>query len=257
MTNMKTKAVTFLLGLLALALPSFAQPTFTITTLSAAINSNVQTLTVASASGITANTTILRIDDEFLGVSSVSGTTIGVRRGQQGTPAQNHGSGRAVYIAPPQNFSACGGTAQGNQPCGIFYNRGNVTHFGSGPWFPTTNPATVTTAGAATYTPGQLLGQLILRDPNGASRSDVLPTAALLVAAIPGATIGTSFVFTIRNDADAAETITVTAGTGGTVTGGGTMTIAQSNMKGFLMRFTAVAPGSEAYIVYSLGTVVF
>jgi len=151
-----------------------------------------------------------------------------------------------------------GGTAApGNGPCGDLYNAGWITHFSSGPFFPTTNPTTSTTAGVVTYTPGALLGQLILRDPNGAARSDVLPTAADLVAAIPGATIGTSFVFYIRNDADAAETITLTAGTGGTVTGGGTMTVAQNNLKAFMIRFTAVQPGSEAYIVYSLGTVTF
>jgi len=238
-----------------------ANPTFTITTLSAAIDSDDKFLTVAAATGISASLTnpiALKIDDELLIVTSVNSLTIGVIRGQFGTRAQNHGNGRAVYIASAPNFNACGGTAApGNGPCGDLYNAGWITHFSSGPFFPTTNPTTSTTAGVVTYTPGALLGQLILRDPNGAARSDVLPTAADLVAAIPGATIGTSFVFYIRNDADAAETITLTAGTGGTVTGGGTMTVAQNNLKAFMIRFTAVQPGSEAYIVYSLGTVTF
>ena len=93
------------------------------------------------------------------------------------------------------------------------------------------------------------------RDPNGSGRSDVTPTAALLVAALPSAVVGTSFVFTIRNDADAAETITVTAGSGATLSG--TMTIAQNNLKQFLVVLTNVTSGAEAYTVYSLGTVVF
>jgi hypothetical protein len=114
---------------------------------------------------------------------------------------------------------------------------------------------TITTAGAATYTAAQLKGGLILRDPNGSGRSDVTPTAALLVAALPSAVVGTSFVFTIRNDADAAETITVTAGSGATLSG--TMTIAQNNLKQFLVVLTNVTSGAEAYTVYSLGTVVF
>lgn len=118
-----------------------------------------------------------------------------------------------------------------------------------------TTVTTVTTAGAVTYTAAQLKGGLILRDPNGAGRSDVTPTAALLVAALPSAVVGTSFEFIIRNDADAAETITITAGSGATLSG--TMTIAQSNMKLFLAVLTNVTSGAEAYTVYSLGTVVF
>ncbi len=238
-----------------------ANPTFTITTLTAAIDSDDKFLTVASASGISASLTnpiSLMIDDELMVVTSVNSLTIGVMRGQDGTRSQNHGNGRAVYIASGPNFNACGGTAApGNGPCGSLYNNGWITHFGSGAFYPTTNPTTLTSAGVETYTAGAILNVMILRDPNGASRSDVLPTAALLVAALPGATIGTTIPVWIRNDADAAETITITAGTGGTVTGGGTMTIAQSAAKLLWIRLTAVQPGSEAYIVYSMGTVVF
>lgn len=117
--------------------------------------------------------------------------------------------------------------------------------------------ATVTTdstAGARTYTAAELLGGLILRDPNGGARNDVTPTAALIVAGIAGAVVGSSFEFTIRNTADAAETVTVTAGAG--VTLSGTMTIAQSNSKRFLAVCTNVGGGTEAVTVYSLGTVV-
>ena len=112
--------------------------------------------------------------------------------------------------------------------------------------------ATVATAGAATYDAADVVGGLILRDPNGASRSDVTPTAALLVAAVPGAVVGSGFEFTIRNTADAAETITLTAGSG--VTLSGTMTIAQNNSKRFLAVITNV--GTPAITIYSLGTVV-
>lgn len=115
--------------------------------------------------------------------------------------------------------------------------------------------ATVTTsstAGAVTYTAAQIIGGLILRDPNGAGRSDVTPTATLIVNEIAACKVGSSFEFTIRNTADAAETITVTAGTG--VTLSGTMTIAQNNSKRFLVVVTAVS--SPAVTVYSLGTLV-
>lgn len=112
---------------------------------------------------------------------------------------------------------------------------------------------TKTTAAAVTYTAAELLGGLILRDPNGAGRSDVTPTAALLKAAFPGVNTGTAFEFTIRNTADAAETITITAGTG--VTLSGTMTIAQNNSKRFLLQFTNTGSTPTATL-YSLGTVV-
>ena len=120
--------------------------------------------------------------------------------------------------------------------------------------YPTYTVATETTAGAVTYSTTQLLGGLVLRDPNGAGRSDVTPTAAALVAAIQGARVGLGVEFTIRNTADAAETITVTAGAG--VTLSGTMTIGQNNSKRFLAVITNATVGSEAVTIYSLGTAV-
>ncbi len=120
--------------------------------------------------------------------------------------------------------------------------------------FPLIAPATLTTAGALTLTAAQILGGLILRDPNGSARSDTLPTAALLVEAIQGAQVGTSFRLAIRNTADASETITVVAGAGGTISG--TATIAQNNSKEFLVRITSITEGAETYTAYSLGTVV-
>jgi len=115
--------------------------------------------------------------------------------------------------------------------------------------------ATVTTdatAGARTYTAAELYGKLILRDPAGGNRSDVTPTAAAIVAAVPGATTGSCFEFSIRNTADAAETITLTAGA--SVTLSGTMTIAQNYGKRFLVRLDNVGSGTEAVTIYSLGT---
>jgi len=111
-------------------------------------------------------------------------------------------------------------------------------------------PTTDSTAAAITYTAAMLLTKLLLRDPNGAGRSDVTPTAALLLAALPGAKVGSGFEFTIRNTADANETITVTAGSGCTLSG--TMTIGQNNSRRFRVVFTNVT-NSPAYTLYSLG----
>ena len=110
--------------------------------------------------------------------------------------------------------------------------------------------ASITTADDVTLTAAQLLGGFIDRDPAGGARTDTLPTAALMIAALNQGGVGNAIEFTIKNSADAAETITVAAGTGGTAKG--TMTIAQNNSK----RFILIVTGSTTYDVYSLGTVV-
>lgn len=120
---------------------------------------------------------------------------------------------------------------------------------------PQVTVTTKSTAGAATLTASEILGGLLLRDPNGAGRTDTLPTAESLIAAIPGVMVNTSFQFDIRNTADASETITIAAGSGGTTSG--TMTIAQNNGKRFIVVITNNLQGSAAYTVYSLGTYVF
>lgn len=116
--------------------------------------------------------------------------------------------------------------------------------------------STISTAGAVTFTAAQLLGGFINRDPNGSGRTDVLPTAAQIVAAMPGAAVGQGFEFTIRNNADAAETITLNAGSGGTLSASGqsstTCTITQNNSRRFALVLTNITPGSEAYTLYSL-----
>lgn len=112
-------------------------------------------------------------------------------------------------------------------------------------------PVTITTAGAATYTMAQILTGMILRDPNGAGRSDVLPTAALLVASLPDAKVGDTISFSLVNTADAAEAITVTAGTGGTMLGiAAGQTVPQNQAREVYMRVTAVGtPTYDAWVV--------
>ena len=107
-------------------------------------------------------------------------------------------------------------------------------------------PVTIATAAAVTFSVRQILSGLILRDPAGDARADLLPTAALIIAALANPEVGAWFEFTIRNTADAAETITVTTATGLTLSG--TMTIAQNASR----RFRAVVTSSTAVSVYSL-----
>lgn len=131
------------------------------------------------------------------------------------------------------------------------------SHFGlqdprfDSPVFPLMVPVSYATAGNLTYSVNDLFGQLISRDGNGGARTDTLPTAAALVAAIQGAMVGTSFEFDLKNITGTAVAITVAAGAGGSTSG--TMTVAQSNIKTFCIVLTSVTIGSEAYTVYSLG----
>lgn len=114
------------------------------------------------------------------------------------------------------------------------------------------------TVGNVQFTPAELFAGLILRDPNGGARADKVPSAAHLIAALgPAAFVGASFEFVLQNDADAAETITLTADSAKT-TMVGTMTVAQNYNKRFLVVVTNVTSGAlAAYTVYSLGTYVF
>ena len=114
--------------------------------------------------------------------------------------------------------------------------------------------ATITTAGAVTLTAAQLLGGVILRDPNGSARTDTTPTATLLRDAMGYELVDNlGFMFLYRNDADAAETITLAGGTGVTISG--TATIAQNNSKLFLALLTDKAP-TPTFVIYSIGTFV-
>ena len=82
-------------------------------------------------------------------------------------------------------------------------------------------PASVDTAGAATYTAAQIGRGIILRDTNGAARTDVLPTAALLIAGVANvytlAADGDSVQWEVRNTG--AFAVTISTGSGVTLLG--------------------------------------
>jgi hypothetical protein len=119
---------------------------------------------------------------------------------------------------------------------------------------PTGTPASYATAGNVTYTAADLISGVIVRDCAGAGRSDTLPTAALLVAAIPGCQVGDIVDTLIVNGSDAAETITLGAGSGGAFDTNQTAAsriIGQNTSKRIRVRLTNVGSGTEAYVVYA------
>lgn len=119
-------------------------------------------------------------------------------------------------------------------------------------------PVVEATAGNVTYSVAQILRGILVRQ-TGASRTDVFPTAALLVAALAAkygkAVVGMRFRLHLVNDASGAFTITVTLGTG--MTSGlasGTQVssaIAQNASRTYHFVVTNVGAGTEAITVYA------
>lgn len=115
----------------------------------------------------------------------------------------------------------------------------------------TGTPTSITTAGNVTYTAAQLLSGIIVRDPAGGARTDTLPTAALLVAAIPGAEVGDTVKCYLINGADGAEAITVAVGAGGAFDAAQAEAIIPRNSRALVhLRLTNVGSGTEAYVAY-------
>lgn len=85
------------------------------------------------------------------------------------------------------------------------------------------------------------------------------PSAAALCALFPflGAnnTINWSYDWYVKNTSGGANTITMSGGSGVTITG--TATVAQNNVKQFKVLFRSCASGSAAVVLISLGTSVF
>jgi hypothetical protein len=98
------KSIKVLLGLVllvALSSVGYAQTILTNTTLSAAIaDSNSRSVSVTSATNITALSTFIYVDRELIDVRAVSGTILTVVRGAGGTFAAPHASSAPVFVIP-------------------------------------------------------------------------------------------------------------------------------------------------------------
>jgi hypothetical protein len=105
-----TAALAFAAALFVLTPPLAAQTAPTATTLSAAItDQSAQVMSVTSATGFVATTSQQQyyalIDGrELVNVRTVSGTQIGISRGQSSTTAFTHASGAPVITAPAAAF---------------------------------------------------------------------------------------------------------------------------------------------------------
>lgn len=113
----------------------------------------------------------------------------------------------------------------------------------------------ITTAGAVTYSAAQMVNGFIIRDPNGAGRTDPTATAAALLeqarAVFGNISVGSNFIFEIANTADANEVITLGAGAGVTLWPA-SQTIAQNANGRFRAVFTNVTAGAVAVTIYKV-----
>lgn len=90
-------------AVLMLALPASAQTVMTNTTLAANLSDTATTMVVSSASSFTVGRYVW-IDNEVLQITSITGTTIGIQRGQLGTAAQAHDNTEVVLTGVNNHF---------------------------------------------------------------------------------------------------------------------------------------------------------
>lgn len=114
-----------------------------------------------------------------------------------------------------------------------------IMSFGSAP-----QTATAT----ATLTAAQVVGGMLLANPSTSAATYTLPTAAQIDAAVPNATVGSTFDLSIINIGTSSGTVTLSMGTG--VTDGGNAAVAVAITSSALFRFRKTAEG--AYTVYKI-----
>jgi hypothetical protein len=95
-------------------------------------------------------------------------------------------------------------------------------------------PVSIATAGPATYSVEQLKAGIINRDPNGSSRTDTTPTAALIIGTFNLNFNDDTIQVLLRNTSDAAETITLAGGTGVTIGGAAVIAAGESRTLTFV-----------------------
>lgn len=149
-------------------------------------------------------------------------------------------TGKGNDSLPTNLYRAGHGDVEGSFLADAVFTRGSAT--------------SKATAGNVTLTAAEVLTSILVVDCAGAGRTYTLPTAALLVAALPFKEVGMTISLLVVNGSDAAESITLAAGSGGGFDANqtaGSRIVEQNSSKNVLIRFTAIASGSEAYVVYA------
>ncbi len=172
----------------------------------------------------------------------------------------NNGPTSSVFYQLGSDSTATNFEIQNDSGLNIFTGYGNQeatigSNLTVGGTFTSTNAETdITTAANVIYSASEMLNGIILRDPNGAPRSDTTDTAANIVASVHDAVVGSSYEFTVFNTADANESVTLLAGTDVTLDPNGVFVMDENESRTFKVVFTNVTPASEAVTVYSISS---
>lgn len=165
-------------------------------------------------------------------VTSTRGTAVGYRAGYQNTTGLS-------------NWVAVGALAGGLTVSNTGKIGASLTHMTiSGLLASSRASVAISNAAGVTLTTAQIFAASIVRSGGGAV-SDTTPTAAAIVAAIPGCEVGSSFDFWIANDN--TGTLTIVAGSG--VTLSRTTTVSSGFTRHYRVYVTNATAASEAVTV--------
>lgn len=210
--------------------------------------------TFAPASGVTntaGNATLSPTNTALISWASIVGHTYNVYRTAGGAAQGLIGTVTATALSSSLlDTGLTATTTSGNSPSanttGALKTAGPI--YCSQLVYIGANVQTVSTTANATLTPANVLNGLCVLT-GGAALTFTLPTAATLVAALPGVQVNSSFRTLFRNTNSGSATLAVS--TGATSASGNTLATISLHTKEVFIQFTNVTAGSEAYTVYT------
>lgn len=105
-----------------------------------------------------------------------------------------------------------------------------------------------TATSTATLTAAQITGGMLVANPSTSAATYTLPTAALIDAAVPNATVGSTFNLNVINVGTSSGTVTLATATGLTDGGNAFVAVAITSSAAFRFRKT----GDAAWTVYKI-----
>jgi len=105
-----------------------------------------------------------------------------------------------------------------------------------------------TATSTATLTAAQITGGMLVANPSTSAATYTLPTAALIDAAVPNATVGSTFDLNVVNVGTSSGTVTLATATGLTDGGNAFVAVAITSSAAFRFRKT----GDAAWSVYKI-----
>lgn len=106
-----------------------------------------------------------------------------------------------------------------------------------------------TATSTATLTAAQIVGGMLVANPGTSAATYTLPTGAQIDAAVPNATVGSTFDLSIINIGTSSGAVTLAVSTG--VTDGGNAVVAIAVTSSALFRFRKTA--DNVFVVYRIG----